>query len=173
MDIRHALLTEPRKEDKDHYMVSNQVQESASLTSTIWSATKYKNLHPLHQLHGQQPSTRICTLYIKGVGEQIRKISSSQGIQVTFHSWRTLTTMLMKVKPTRPDTDIKGVVYSNNSAWSGMIYCTGIVRPLLFNISYHINSIFYTTSCSVLYIYRTPVLCVAWWRIAKTLWNVA
>ena len=50
-------------------------------------------------LHGQQPSTRICIPYTKGVGEQIQKVCSSQGIQVTFRSWRTLSTMLTKVRP--------------------------------------------------------------------------
>jgi len=61
--------------------------------------------------HGQQPSTRICIPYIKGIGEQIRKICNKEDIQVTFRSRRTLRTILTKVKPSWPDTDIKGVVY--------------------------------------------------------------
>ena len=58
-----------------------------------------------------QPSTRICIPYVKGIGEQIRKVCNKEGIQVTFCSHRTLRTILKNVKPSWPDTDIKGVVY--------------------------------------------------------------
>ena len=76
-------------------------------TGFIHRATNKKIPEP----RGQQPSTRICITYIKGIGEQIRKICNREGIQVTFRSRRTLRTILTKVKPSQPDTDIKGVVY--------------------------------------------------------------
>ena len=65
----------------------------------------------IQEPHGQQPSTRICISYIKGIGEQIRKICNRESIQVTFRSHRSLRTILTKVKPLWPNTDIKGVVY--------------------------------------------------------------
>ena len=48
-------------------------------TGFIHRATNKKIPEP----HGQQPSTRICISYIKGIGEQIRKICNREGIQVT------------------------------------------------------------------------------------------
>ena len=108
--LRHRCQTicrddEARRAEQLHL---NKVFKSNGYpTGFIRRATNKKRQEP----HGQQPSTRICIPYIRGIGEQIRKICNKEGIQVTFRSRRTLRTILTKVKPSRPDTDIKGVVY--------------------------------------------------------------
>ena len=75
-----------RKAEQQHL---NQVFKSNGYPTRFIDRANRSRQRP----HGQQLSTRICIPYIKGVGEQIKKVCNKERILVTFLSHRTLRTI--------------------------------------------------------------------------------